>query len=88
MSLLTGEPRSATVIARTDCEVWEIGKEVLAEILHENKALVQQLCELLTKRRLENEGILANSADGAELEMKEQEYKEGFLARLYSFFEL
>ncbi|MEI9894279.1 MAG: mechanosensitive ion channel family protein [Chthoniobacter sp.] len=33
MSLLTGAPRSATVVAGTDCEMWEIGKEVLAEIL-------------------------------------------------------
>jgi small-conductance mechanosensitive channel len=30
MSLLTGEKRSATVIAQTDCEVVEIGKAVLA----------------------------------------------------------
>ena len=53
MSLLTGEPRSATVIASTDCEVWQIGKEVLAEILQENDTLVQKLGELLAQRRLD-----------------------------------
>ncbi len=88
MSLLTGEPRSATVIAKTDCELWEIGKPVLGEILHENKQLVEQLSVLLTKRRLENEDAIATSSDRAQLEQKEQEYKEGFLERLSSFFEL
>jgi small-conductance mechanosensitive channel len=88
MSLLTGEPRSATVIAKTDCEIWEIGKPVLGEMLHENKQLVQQLCDLLTKRRLQNEDAIATSADSEQLEKKEQEYKEGFLERLSSFFEL
>ena len=57
MSLLTGEKRSATVIAAMDCEVVEIGKEVLAKSLKENPLLVAQLGELLAKRRMENEGI-------------------------------
>src|SRR5439155_1777826 len=33
MSLLTGEPRSATVRADGDCYVMEIGKPVMAEVL-------------------------------------------------------
>ena len=61
MSLLTGEPRSATVVAHTDCEMWEIGKEVLGEILQQNHTLVENLSDLLAKRRLENEGLLASA---------------------------
>ena len=88
MSLLTGEPRSATVIASTDCEVWQIGKETLAEILQENETLVQKLGELLAQRRMETEGILASSSESAQLATKQKEYTEGFLKKLYSFFEL
>ena len=88
MSLLTGAPRSATVIASTDCEMWQIGKEVLAEILQENETLVQKLSELLAQRRMETEGIVASSSESAQLATKQKEYTEGFLKKLYSFFEL
>jgi small-conductance mechanosensitive channel/CRP-like cAMP-binding protein len=88
MSLLTGEPRSATVIARTDCEMWEIDKNTFAEVLQNNQALVQRFGELLAKRRMETEGVLSTRADGSHLKNKEKEYTEGFLKKLYSFFEL
>lgn len=87
MSLLTGEARSATVIAATDCEVVEIGKAVLAKSLKENPQLVTQLGELLAKRRIENEGILADTPKTALLQ-KQKQYTDGFLARLRAFFEL
>ena len=88
MSLLTGAPRSATVVAATDCEMLEIGKEVFAEILQENETLVQRLSELLAQRRMETEGIVASSSESAQLATKQKEYTEGFLKKLYSFFEL
>jgi hypothetical protein len=49
---------------------------------------VQQLSELLARRRLETEGILAESVSRQAAMAKEQEYTAGFLARLRSFFEL
>jgi small-conductance mechanosensitive channel/CRP-like cAMP-binding protein len=88
MSLLTGEPRSATVVARLDCEMCEIEKNVFGAILQENEALVQKLGELLAHRRMENEGILASTASHAHMTRKQAEYTEGFLKRLSSFFEL
>src|SRR5262249_39380521 len=59
MSLLTGEKRSATVIARSDCEVVEIDKPGLAAVLKEKPELMTTLSQLLASRRLETEGILA-----------------------------
>ena len=88
MSLLTGEPRSATVVARQDCELWEIDKATLGEILQENEALVQRLGEMLAKRRLENEGLLATAANDREMQTKQREYTQGFLRKLSAFFEL
>ncbi len=88
MSLLTGEPRSATVVARSDCEMCEIEKNILGNVLQENEPLVRKLGELLAQRQMENEGVLASSASNAQRDMRKQEYTEGFLRRLYSFFEL
>ena len=88
MSLLTGEPRSATVVAQTDCEMWEIGKDVLGELLEHNQALVEKLGDMLTKRRLENEGLLASAHPAAVMQEKRREYHAGFVSKLKSFFEL
>lgn len=88
MSLLTGEPRSATVIARTDIEMWEIDKPVLAELLQSNETLVQKFGDLLANRRLEREGVLSSEAEKAQLRAREKEYAAGFMKKLYSFFEL
>lgn len=88
MSLLTGEPRSATVIARTDCEMWEIDKNTMGELLQENETLVQKLGEILAERKLSTEGILASTTDHHEVRIKQQEYTQGFLRKLTAFFDL
>ena len=88
MSLLTGEKRSATVLAITDCEVVEIGKEVLGKSLKENPQLVAMLGEILAKRRMENEGVLAGTASKTAIMEKQKQYTEGFLHKLRLFFEL
>src|ERR1700704_6692012 len=43
MSLLTGEPRSATVRADADCYVMEIGKPVMAEVLRDAPGCLEAL---------------------------------------------
>jgi small-conductance mechanosensitive channel/CRP-like cAMP-binding protein len=88
MSLLTGEPRSATVAARTDCEMWEIDKEVFAELLQQNETLVEKLSDLLAKRRLENEGHVAHALQSSVIAEKHREYRASFLSKLTAFFEL
>jgi small-conductance mechanosensitive channel/CRP-like cAMP-binding protein len=88
MSLLTGEPRSATVIARTDCELWEIDKNTMGELLQENETLVQKLGEILAERRMATEGIVASNNDKTDLRLKQQEYTHGFLQKLSAFFDL
>jgi small-conductance mechanosensitive channel/CRP-like cAMP-binding protein len=88
MSLLTGEPRSATVIARQDCLMWEIDKAMLGELLQDNDPLVQRLSEALAHRRMENEGVLASSVGQLQAASKQKEYTASFLQRLYSFFDL
>jgi small-conductance mechanosensitive channel len=87
-SLLTGEPRSATVRAENDCEVLEISKPVMAEVLRESPEYLTALSELLAKRKLEGEGIVKDAVIPQEQEKKESEYRSSFLRRLRTVFEL
>ena len=87
MSLLTGERRSATVLAHTDCEVVEVGKAVLARSLQEHPQLLTQLSDLLARRQLETEGILAAETH-TETRERQTQYAAGFLDKLRVFFEL
>ncbi len=88
MSLLTGEKRSATVIANSDCESLKIDKMSFAEVLQSNPELLQKLSEMLAQRRLETEGILHSSTEKKTIEIKQEEYTANFLSRLSSFFQL
>jgi small-conductance mechanosensitive channel/CRP-like cAMP-binding protein len=88
MSLLTGERRSATVIAQTDCEVVEIGKAVLTRSLKENPELLVRLSDLLARRQLETEGVLAAEKKAGQAETQREEYTASFLDKLRTFFEL
>src|SRR5206468_25795 len=71
MSLLTGEPRSATVRADGDCYVMEIGKSVMAEVLRGAPECLVQLSELLAQRKMETEGILKELTRTGEHELKQ-----------------
>jgi len=88
MSLLTGEPRSATVRADADCYVMEIGKPVMAEVLREAPGCLEQLSDLLAQRKMRTEGILKDAGPLAEQTAKENEYRATFLKRLKTFFSL
>lgn len=89
MSLLTGEPRSATVRADGDCEVLEISKEVMAGVLRDSPQCLAQLSQLLAKRKLEGESVMKDAISrGGDPGKKEQEYRASFLTRLRNVFEL
>src|SRR5438034_9517144 len=87
MSLLTGEPRSATVRADGDCYVMEIGKPVMAEVLRDAPDCLVQFSELLSQRKMETEGIL-KEARTDEQASKQREYTATFMRRLRTFFQL
>ena len=88
MSLLTGEPRSATVRADGDCYVMEIGKPVMAEVLRDAPSCLEKLSELLAQRKMETEGILKDVSSAGEEVLKQSQYTASFLNRLRTFFEL
>src|SRR6266513_2237122 len=88
MSLLTGEPRSATVRADADCYVMEIGKPVMAEVLSGAPGCMEQLSQLLAQRKMETDGILKEARSTDEHVLTERQYTANFLHRLRTFFQL
>ena len=88
MSLLTGETRTATVKAETDCEVLKVGKELLGEIVQDSPELLQRLGEMLAQRKIETDGAVASLASKQEVQAAKDKYKAGFLTKLYKMLEL
>lgn len=87
MSLLTGAPRSATVIATSDVECFRLDKAAVQELLDARPALAQQLADLLARRQVEldaaREGLDADAARA-----REQRAAHDFLSRIKHFFSL
>lgn len=85
-SVLTGEPRSATVLAAGECSAIEVQTSTLAPIIAANPGLVEALSELLARRKMQNEGIAA-SALGSQ-SSAESHYKASLLGKLRKFFQV
>ncbi len=82
MSLLTGEPRTATVVAVEETEVVQINKSALQPIFEANPDLVKSICELIEERRL----LL--STDVEEEKKGVQKRNKGVLTSIRNFFGL
>ncbi|MGE5414391.1 MAG: cyclic nucleotide-binding domain-containing protein [Syntrophomonadaceae bacterium] len=80
ISLLTGEPRLATVRALTETTLVEIDKATLAPVLESNPSLVEKLDAVILERRREAaDRRAAPEADAA----KEPESLRGKIARFF-----
>lgn len=84
MSLLTGEPRRATV--RASCEVWlaEVTKELMEPLLRANPAIMETLSSILVER----EQRTMESTREAEERVEGLSRHEEYLRRLKQFFRL
>jgi len=87
MSLLTDETRSASVYAKCDCEVWEIRRGMIQQLLKENSELAEKMSALLAQRKLETEGVLSASAPAHD-DARKTEYTAGFMRKISALFEL
>ena len=81
ISLLTGEPRLATVRALSELELVEIDKSTLAPILEANPSLVEKLEEIIIARRQE-------TADRMDETSKVTEMPESLRTKIAHFFGL
>ena len=84
MSLLTGEPRTATVTAATDCELLEIGADAFRRVVLPDPAVVERITAAVGARRTDLEIHRATKAAPA----APVEAPHSFLARVRHFLRL
>jgi small-conductance mechanosensitive channel/CRP-like cAMP-binding protein len=86
MSLMTGERRHATVVAKVDTECYVINRDLFQQVLAARGSLVNEVTEILARRqealRGEVEGL------GAEARKSHEEHHADLLERITRFFGL
>ncbi len=85
MALLTGAPRTATVVAATDVSAYRLDKDSFMEILHRRPSIAAGISSILAQRRLELDAAtmhLDEEAKRAKLASTEGD----LLAKIKNFF--
>jgi len=85
MSLMTGEPRRATVRARTECEVLVVGKQEFQQIVATNERLLERISKVLSDRGGELDDV---ASDQAPDNMGDRQSHDLLLGRIKRFFSL
>ncbi|WP_042689192.1 cyclic nucleotide-binding domain-containing protein, partial [Azospirillum sp. B506] len=85
MSLLTGQPRSASVVACTDSVVFEVARAHLDPVLRRRPELAERLAELMAERQSRNAAETTRQQGAAPPPTVEP---QALLARLRGFFGL
>jgi small-conductance mechanosensitive channel/CRP-like cAMP-binding protein len=87
MGVMTGERRTASVIAATEVECYRIDKEAFKAVLRNRPEMVEEISQVMAKRRVD----LAAVREGLDAEAKKRRVKEErsqLLASIQSFFGL
>ena len=69
MGLMTGEPRTADVVALTDVECYRLDKAGFEQIIHDRPEIAASLAKTMAKRRVE----LGAAMDGVPVESRRGE---------------
>jgi CRP-like cAMP-binding protein len=85
MSLLTGAPRSATVVALTDVECYRLDKAAFEDILRARPEIAEGVAAILAKRRT---GLIAvqDDLDATSRERRIVEERVDILHKIRDFF--
>lgn len=87
MSLLTGAPRSATVLAKSQLTVAVIGKSAMSQVLSHNPGLAEQFGKILAARQSELSATRESSDQAARLKAAAGDGRS-MAARILNFFGL
>lgn len=85
MSLLSGQPRSATITAELPSELLEIDRVAFKTVLQTNPSIADEIARIVGERRAHNARTL--EAGAVEVAVA-AEPESGFLGRFKSFFEI
>ncbi|HYJ46286.1 MAG TPA: cyclic nucleotide-binding domain-containing protein, partial [Pyrinomonadaceae bacterium] len=87
MGMMTGEPRKATVIARSDVKCYRLDKEAFRDVLEERPEIAEEISHTLARRRVELEAIRESLTE--DLIQKRMQHTQRALAeRIRDFFKL
>jgi CRP-like cAMP-binding protein len=87
MGLMTGAPRSASVIAKSDVECYRLDKEVFEEILQARPGIVEEITHILLSRKAELDSALHDiDLQAVQKDMSEQHSE--ILSTIKRFFSL
>jgi len=86
-SLLTGEPRSATVVATSKVECWRLDKSAFQELLIRRPELAEDVAEVLATRQMELARVRENLSAEAALRRVE-EAKTDLVDKIRRFFRI
>lgn len=86
MSLMTGEARKATCVARGDAIVYLLDKAGFQEILQQNEQIIESISAKLTQRQLALEAQREGAAAVSQQKVEQQSGQ--LLARIKNFFRL
>jgi CRP-like cAMP-binding protein len=84
MSLLTGEPRTASVVSTAECQLIEVPKKALEPVIRSRPELGRQLAEIMAHRKAKTQEMV-DSEDQASVEAVKTYAKE-CLGKIRSFF--
>jgi CRP-like cAMP-binding protein len=87
-SLLTGEPRSASVVADSDIELVEIEKTDVLPVLENSPQIMEELSRRLAERQLINEGFFQEGKKAEEVAVMRNNYSTRILRSMKAFFGL
>jgi CRP-like cAMP-binding protein len=87
MSLMTGSPRLATVVALTDVQCYRLDSHVFADVIHRRPALAEEVADVLAHRRVELVAVRDNLSQEAASHRLVQT-RTDIVARIRSFFRL
>jgi CRP-like cAMP-binding protein len=86
-SLLTGETRSATVVALSDVECWRLDKGTFQELLNRRPEIAEDVAEVLANRQAELLRVRENLSQAAAAR-RAAEAKTDLTAKIRNFFGL
>lgn len=76
MGMMTGAPRSASVIANTDVECYRLDKEAFAGIMQARPGLAEEITHILVERRAQLDSVLHNLDEQTRRQEKSSQHNE------------
>jgi small-conductance mechanosensitive channel/CRP-like cAMP-binding protein len=87
MSLMTGAPRVASVMAKTDVECYRLDKKAVEEIMLERPSIAEEISHILVERRAQLDSAMQNMGEKSSHKEIHQQHNE-VLATVKRFFGL